>query len=765
MIRKLTKLIFVCALISVSATSNAQNIRGFYLQDFDDYLGNSTEENKILAYAQGNGFNYILFYSLGQINWNSATEKNQLAAFIHKAKTQYGIIQVGGVVEYAGYVSQKIIPYNNSRSRSTEKFDVINQEFEFWVKSSIANSYCSKFLNAAGYSCDTAGAFKFAIREFKKIDDLCAANGMISEYYIGWPNEGQMRQIASRADRMLLSAYRPTDSDIYRYSTKRMKYMATLGGTTKILTLLSAQSSYMGPWLNSHPVTRPYQTMKAALAAETGSFKNHIDLQGYQYFTYKYLPKTIPSTPPFSTATASISASGPLDFCAGGSVTLTANSGSAYLWSPGGETTRSITVSTPGSYTVRVTNSSGDKATSSPAVVSNSSTIPTITASGSTSFCPGDDVTLTSSSASSYEWSNGETTQSITVSASGSYTVTTGGNCGGTSSPVVVNASSAPTVPTISASGSTSICPGEVLVLTSSPANSYVWSNGATTRSIAVTGSGSYSVDAYSGANCYASSDVETVTEKSAPAQPTISVSGSTTLTSSNTSVVLTSSSSSAYRWSNGSSRKSITVTSQGSYMVTVTSSNGCKATSSAVQVSKGSCTPPPVPTITVNGSTVLYAGESVKLTSSSAGGYLWSTGSHDRSITVNTPGTYTVRNYNRGYCYSTSLPITITVLQARISNAERGEESASSVEQMSNLNAYPNPVREQLNLSFGLDDSKTVSVIFSDVTGREIMAKEIQGVAGENNTVLDVSHLTPGIYFASLISGEFRKSVRVIVE
>ena len=765
MIRKLTKLIFIFALVSIGVISKAQNIRGFYLQDFDDYLGNTTEENKILTYAQGNGFNYLLFYSLGQINWNSTTEKNQLAAFIHKAKTQYGIIQVGGVVEYAGYVSQKIIPYNNSRTKSTEKFDVINQEFEFWVKSSISNSYCSKFLNAAGYSCDTAGAFKFAIREFKKIDDLCAANGMISEYYLGWPNEGQMHQIASRADRILLSAYRPDDSDIYRYSTKRMKYMASLGGTTQVLTLLSAQSSYMGPWLNSHPVTRPFQTMKSALAAETSSFKNHIDLQGYQYFTYKYLPKTIPSTPPFSTATASITANGPLDFCSGGSVTLTANSGSAYLWSPGGETTRSITVSAPGSYTVRVTNSNGDKATSSAAVVTNSSTIPTITASGPTSFCPGDDVTLTSSSASSYEWSNGETTRSITVSTSGSYTVTTGGNCGGTSSAVLVDASSAPTVPTITTSGSTSICPGEVLVLTSSPANGYVWSNGATTRSIAVTGAGNYSVDAYSGANCYSSSDVETVTEKSAPTQPTISISGSTALTSTNTSVVLTSSSSSAYRWSTGSSRKSITVTSQGSYMVTVTSSNGCKATSEAVNVTKDRCTPPPVPTITASGTTILYDGESVTLTSSVAGGYLWSNGSHDRSITVNTPGTYTVRNYNRGYCYSTSLPITITVLQARKANVITEEGSVNPTEIVSNMSAYPNPAREQLNLSFSLEESKSIVISVSDLAGREVMIKEISGSTGENLTTLDVSQLTPGIYFASLISGEFRKSVRVIVE
>ncbi|SNR85555.1 conserved repeat domain-containing protein, partial [Flavobacterium sp. ov086] len=48
---------------------------------------------------------------------------------------------------------------------------------------------------------------------------------------------------------------------------------------------------------------------------------------------------------------------------------------------------------------------------------------PSIIAGGSTTFCPGGSVVLTSSGGSSYLWSTGETTQAIIVSASGSYTV------------------------------------------------------------------------------------------------------------------------------------------------------------------------------------------------------------------------------------------------------------------------------------------------------------------------------------------------------
>lgn len=58
----------------------------------------------------------------------------------------------------------------------------------------------------------------------------------------------------------------------------------------------------------------------------------------------------------------------------------------------------------------------------------------TITASGPTSFCSNDSVTLTSSSANAYLWSNAATTQAITVNTSGNYIVsaTYGSGCTGT---------------------------------------------------------------------------------------------------------------------------------------------------------------------------------------------------------------------------------------------------------------------------------------------------------------------------------------------
>lgn len=113
---------------------------------------------------------------------------------------------------------------------------------------------------------------------------------------------------------------------------------------------------------------------------------------------------------------------------------------------------------------------------------------PAITPSGSTTLCEGNSVTLAAPAGfSSYAWSNGATSSSITVGAPGSYsvTVTDGGGCSLTSAPVEVTVRPAPT-PTVRQQGN---------VLIASPGfASYRWSTGATDDRITITQPGSYMV-------------------------------------------------------------------------------------------------------------------------------------------------------------------------------------------------------------------------------------------------------------------------------
>ncbi|MFN5784629.1 MAG: T9SS type A sorting domain-containing protein [Flavobacteriia bacterium] len=141
-------------------------------------------------------------------------------------------------------------------------------------------------------------------------------------------------------------------------------------------------------------------------------------------------------------------------------------------------------------YYVSQYNAAGDESPRTMITVQVNATpaSPIITANGPTSFCTGGTVILTSSQTSGNSWSNGSVTNSITVNASGSFTVTYTDNngCAATSTATLVDVSAAP-VPTINASA-TQACTGETVTLTSSTADTYTWSNGETTQSISVTG-------------------------------------------------------------------------------------------------------------------------------------------------------------------------------------------------------------------------------------------------------------------------------------
>ncbi|WP_343634191.1 FG-GAP-like repeat-containing protein [Fluviicola sp.] len=366
-------------------------------------------------------------------------------------------------------------------------------------------------------------------------------------------------------------------------------------------------------------------------------------------------------------ATPTITASGSTTFCAGGSVTLTASAGTSYLWSTGA-TTASINVTTSGTYSVQVTNAAGCQSASSAATtvtVNSLPTAPTITASGSTTFCAGGSVTLTSSTGTSYLWSTGETTQSINVTASGSYTVqvSNGAGCQSlASAATTVTVNPLPATPTITASSSTTFCAGGSVTLTSSAGNAYLWSTGATTASINVTTSGTYSVQVINTAGCQSASSAATVvTVNALPAAPTITAGGPTTFCAGG-SVTLTSSTGNAYLWSTGATTASINVTTSGSYTVQVSDANGCQSPASAATVITVN-PKPATPTITASGSTTFCLGQTVTLTSSTGNSYLWSTGETTQSIVVGASGSYTVQVANSFGCLSDpSAPKNVTV-------------------------------------------------------------------------------------------------------
>lgn len=287
---------------------------------------------------------------------------------------------------------------------------------------------------------------------------------------------------------------------------------------------------------------------------------------------------------------ATISAGGPTTFCQGGSVTLTASSGTSYLWSTGA-TTQSIVVNTSGGYWVIVSNGSGCSDSSvAVSVTVNPLPVVSVSASGPLNFCEGDAVTLTASNGSSWAWSNGATSQSITVTDAGSYyvTLTDANGCSATSSTSVVTTNGGPQA-SISASGPLDLCIGGTVTLTANGGTSWVWSTGATSQSITVSTAGTYYVVATDQCGSDTSSSVAVNVSNSVPSASMSAAQSGFTYTFTDHSTGATS-----WNWNFGdnttsnSQNPTHTYSSSGSYFVVLVASNACGSDTTSMLISLG---------------------------------------------------------------------------------------------------------------------------------------------------------------------------------
>ncbi|MBX2897452.1 MAG: gliding motility-associated C-terminal domain-containing protein [Cyclobacteriaceae bacterium] len=139
-----------------------------------------------------------------------------------------------------------------------------------------------------------------------------------------------------------------------------------------------------------------------------------------------------------------INPSGNISFCEGSFVFLSAPAGfNTYLWSSG-ETTQQILVTADGSYSVQTGNGTCLSEMSDAVEVSviDAPVKPVITVTGNTTICGTGSVELSGPTGFQYQWSNGATTQAITVSQTGVFFLvvkTAGASCPSfPSDPVVV---------------------------------------------------------------------------------------------------------------------------------------------------------------------------------------------------------------------------------------------------------------------------------------------------------------------------------------
>jgi PKD repeat protein len=266
--------------------------------------------------------------------------------------------------------------------------------------------------------------------------------------------------------------------------------------------------------------------------------------------------------------------------------------GVTYSWSPNynlSSPTAQNPTATPGTtttYTVTATSPNGCTATGSVTVNVNNPNPPvaTITTNtGNERLCNGS-LTLNAGSSNSYLWSTGATSQSVTVTQPGTYTVTIEdqNGCAGSGSITVT-----PFVNIIAPQG-TLVCTNQsntVQLDAGTGYTSYQWSTGSNSQFITVSQPGTYTVNVTQGSCTGTASMVVTQSTGQATADFSYAVSGLTVdFTAIGNGINFVS-------WDFGNGQTSFdlnpthTFPQQGSYTVTLTVTDICGQTASATQV------------------------------------------------------------------------------------------------------------------------------------------------------------------------------------
>jgi PKD repeat protein len=306
-----------------------------------------------------------------------------------------------------------------------------------------------------------------------------------------------------------------------------------------------------------------------------------------------------------------------------------------------------------------------------------------VTASGPLELCPGQSATLTANPVpSGLVWSNGATTSSITVNTAGTYyaTATNGTSCPSSSDEFVVTQAATQGALSITPAGPLTLCSGQTAVLTAQAGvTNLLWSTGATTPTLTVSQSGSYSATGTSAGGCALTSNTVVVTVGTGAGVLDVTPSGPLSFCQGQSVTLTAASGFTGYVWSNSQTGSSITVTHAGNYTVSAQSSAGCTATSPVITVTvdnQGG-----VLTVTPSGDITICDGDSVTLSAQTGySGYTWSTGATTRTITVHETGTYSVAGNNSSGCDAASGDILVTVVQPPVASFTYQQQTGYSV-------------------------------------------------------------------------------------
>lgn len=407
------------------------------------------------------------------------------------------------------------------------------------------------------------------------------------------------------------------------------------------------------------------------------------------------------------------------------------------------QTTPNVTQSTQFRCVVTCTSAGGGSASSTPVTVS---VIPqTVNIGNDTTICPGVNYTFNAGYAgATYAWNTGATTQSITVTNAGTYSVlvTLANGCTGSDAVVVTNG----ITPVNNLAATTNLCSGETANLNAGNSGStFLWTPGsAATQTLNVTSGGIYQVAIKSTTGCVINSSTNVMIRPlpvaSLPSDTSICPGAQIQLDAGNAGY--------AFAWNTGAVTQAIQVTDSGTYSVVITTPYNCTLT----DAQHVAYLPAPyaegfnfIPLFYEDLKKVQFS----PLNPVNTNSYEWDFGDGSAvSTQVNplhifaTGGDYTVTLTVFNGCgdYSVSLPVHVDLTTGIVT---AGKDAMA-------LLLYPNPSNDYITISNKSDDVKMQQVTVFNITGGVVYQHQSDNSKEHR---FSVAGLAPGLYTVRVLS------------
>ena len=331
--------------------------------------------------------------------------------------------------------------------------------------------------------------------------------------------------------------------------------------------------------------------------------------------------------------------------------------------------------------------------------------------------------------------------------------------------------------PTIT--GSSKVCVGDSVQLTSTSAYKYLWNTGDTSSSIWVKAAGNYSVNITYSNDCERSSSQFKVAQLSKPVD-WISVNRPGGVICVGDSITLSTNGLNTYLWSTGATTKTIHAKDSGLYTVLITSTNGCTDSKSQfVTVNFPTCIPPFAGitaaatslTATINW-TVINCAQGYQFQYRVSGSSNWTNfyvlkNSGVETLKKLTPGT-TYEYHIATKCssgpdvYSDFSPnFTFTTPLTGVAAPEA--EQKTSQEPVAKMVVQPNPNIGNFVVVINASTSSEGVLSIYNSLGKTVYYKSVSLVRGQNTIQIDVKSVSAGVYFIKLKTDKFVNTQKIV--